>query len=493
MQSQSSATQSEPSVETVPESPTHKVLRTVSAELARIVGRETGWFDNGKILTEGSPEIKEFRAVLKKQGELLPDMTRLCIHLQKPKTLSKTTGMTFTKQGTLTEHWAQGYLTRLLEKYLIVDKKPVKPGAKHENDHVTLKNAASMSELRHIITAHDRSPTINMTQHAHRIRTDYSRSNPALFDLNNLTAQVRDLFEKTRRADHDFWTNMKNRRDVLADDLKPEFVAKQYDLGHLHDQARMESNLKRRNFNPKQATAFLLNEKLKDAFKLSKNTFSSSRISVPALDEESEKVFSQFDIEQKEEVYQDYAKEIRLFNLVEFTKHRAKCVNLSLLLQFYSESPAGGEDGCTAFQTEQHKETTIEGIKGFTKALDKANIPKAKATKALKDMLKDAHVKRDGTLRKGKLSEQLKGQLTNEQVREELRKRICRVGLDLNINTLYDKGGLFKMSMPLPITQEKYYKQSVENVRKGLIGTSTWTQRESSQWSEAESSDQGSL
>ena len=112
---------------------------------------------------------------------------------------------------------------------------------------------------------------------------------------------------------------------------------------------------------------------------------------------------------------------------------------------------------------------------------------------AVKNMLQSANIKKDGTLRAGRLSRQLDGgQLTNEQVKEVLGQRICSIGLSLTINTLYEKGGTFKMQMPATEVQKTYYKQSVEEVASGVNVTSTWTQHDSSQWSDAGSSAQAS-
>lgn len=464
----------------------------MSDEFARILGRRKGWINNGIILTEESPEIKNFRAVLEAQGKTLPDITSLCIHLRKRRTISGAIEITFTKQGTLTEYWAQSEVTKLLEKFLVIDGVRVKAGDPHENDHVTYTNAGSMSDLRNTNPGYDRSPVVNMTKRAHRIRTNHSRRKPISFPLNKLTAPFSELFEEARRADQDFWMMEENRNVIFDDDLTPAFVAKQYSLGHLYDQVRMECNLKRKKFHPNQATAFLVNEKVKEAMDSAEDLFFSYRIPVPVLDVESKKVFSEFDQHGREEVYQNYAKKLRLFNLVDFSIHRGRCVTLLHTLELYSESPAGGEDGCTAFQTEYHKETKKQGMKAFINALNKADIPEIDAKNAVKKMLNVANVTKNGTLRKGELLTLLEGQFTKEQVRKELGDRICHIGLKLKINTLYEKGGGFKMIKPSEKRQKEYYQQSVEYVRSARKETSTWTQDESSQWSEAESSDQGS-
>ena len=136
------------------------MFRTVSDEYKRILGRRKGWVDNGKIITDESPEIKEFKAELRVRGEGLPDTTSLCIHLQKRKTKLGVTEIIFTKQGTLADHNAQSEVTRLIEQYLVIGGERVKAGDSHENDHIIFKNAAIMSNLRHSNPGQDRGPTV---------------------------------------------------------------------------------------------------------------------------------------------------------------------------------------------------------------------------------------------------------------------------------------------------------------------------------------------
>ena len=459
--------------------------------------RNKEWVDNGKILTEESPEIKEWRdIILKADGEPLPKVTKVCVHLQKRKTMLGIPEITFTKQGTLTERWAVDRVTKLLEDYLVIDGVKVKAGAQHECDHVTLKNAGSMTDLRHEDTAHGRSPVVIMTKERHRTRTTYSQRNRFLFNIDNLTARIPDLFKQTRRADQDFWMSEENKEGLLDDSLRPAFVAKQYSLGQLCNQVRMESHLRERGFHPNQATAFLLNEKVIEINESATAKFVSSRISLPRLDAESEKVYSQLTEGDQEDVDRSYAQKTRSFNLSNFTKSTAQCVKLAHTLELYSESLAGKADGCNAVQTAQHKETKTEIMKGFRKTLDKANIPQAEAKDAVKDLLTSANVKKNGTLRAGKLSRQLKqlGEGQVDEVREIMRACVCKIGLGLKANTLYAKGGTFKIRRPSD--ELGLFEQSMEAVRSKVSAPSRWTQDDASQWSDAGSlqgSDAGSL
>ena len=77
-----------------------RVWRTLSDKLADkyniVSGRKKGWIDNGRILTEGSPEIKAWRDLLAENGETLPSITQVCVHLQRRTTMLGTE-VTFTK------------------------------------------------------------------------------------------------------------------------------------------------------------------------------------------------------------------------------------------------------------------------------------------------------------------------------------------------------------------------------------------------------------
>lgn len=122
--------------------------------------------------------------------------------------------------------------------------------------------------------------------------------------------------------------------------------------------------------------------------------FVSSRITAPPLDAKSKEVFSGLTEEEKESVYLSYASKIRSYSLSNFTESTAECVKLLHSLELYSKSQTGEADGCTASQTEQHKDTKTEIMKRFIKALDKANIPEIRAKEAIIRMRTLANVKK---------------------------------------------------------------------------------------------------
>ena len=368
--------------------PSLRMFRTVSDEYKKILGRMKGWVDNGKILTEESPEIKEWRDILDANSETLTDITQVCVHLQKRKTILGVTEITFTQQGTLTERWAVDEVTRLIEKYLVIGGEGVKVGDLHEND-----NAASISNLRHYDPEHDRTPTVNLPKEIRAIRTSHSREDPLAFGLNNLTAQLPDLLEPIRRADQDLWLNEKHKVAILKVNLTPAFLAKQYSLAHQTELERLDYDRWAEKFHPNQATAFLINRNLKEAIKASIHNFVSSQPQPPVLHEESKKVVSQFTERQREEVRRNYFKKVRLFNLPLMTKHFSQFIELSGDLELYSESPEGIREGCNASQTEQHRKTKMKAINGFLEALEDGEIPEAEAKEAVNDMLTLANIK----------------------------------------------------------------------------------------------------
>lgn len=212
LENQPSASQSQPSVGTAQEPQTLRkegsiVQRVLSEELTKITGRKRGWVDNGRILSNDSPEVKTFLADLRAQNKNLHPATRLCIHAKKTKQ-----GITVTTQGTIGTCREQSIIMTLLESNLIIDNEAVKAGESHENDHICCTNVANISNLRHSNPIHDRALTVKLPYRLHSLRT-HNPVDP--FDLTNLTRALPLVLEPIQKADTALW-EMEEHKLTLA-------------------------------------------------------------------------------------------------------------------------------------------------------------------------------------------------------------------------------------------------------------------------------------
>ena len=85
----------------------------------RIYIRDT-WVENGRIFTEGSPEVKTFRGELEAQGKWLPYDTILCIHTQRTGGVIK-----ITTQGTVTACNGQEHVMKYIVQHFLIDGQQV--------------------------------------------------------------------------------------------------------------------------------------------------------------------------------------------------------------------------------------------------------------------------------------------------------------------------------------------------------------------------------
>lgn len=114
-----------------------------------IIAKTTVWIEGGKILNEYSPEIQQFRAVLKANGLSLPDGTFLCFNAKKIEKAGGEIEIVVTTCGTMAVYNAQEKIQDYIKKYLIIDNQRVKLGERHETDrlNMALKETKEPSRL----------------------------------------------------------------------------------------------------------------------------------------------------------------------------------------------------------------------------------------------------------------------------------------------------------------------------------------------------------
>ena len=466
------------------------------AEFKKLYTKLALWVNDERILLSRSPVMKAWKAKLEKEGLALPlsEVDGMCVHLKRIPTESGKygdVGFKYNIYGTATEHRAVDDLKNYLQKYLVIGNLRVKADdSRYEKDHVLVRHASSMSNLRHEKESQDPSPVIILPKPVHQIKSNMNKRNAIRFRLDKLTLTLTELFEEVRNADQDVWHKRENEEILSEYGLDPIFVARQYGMTHNILRDRMEAHLKSKHFHRNQATAFLLNEKVIEANESAATIFVSTTFPLfklgPKLDTESKRILSEFDGVQRAEVDLKFADKMRSYSLNAFKVYTAECVQLLHTLELYANSSVGQTEGCNASQTERHRETKMQLINRFPVALYEANIPKADIKKAEDEMLKLANVKKDGTLRAGDFSKKLsKGKFTDQQLREFLGKVIYKLGTDLNLNTLHTQAGNFKLAVASDSEQLAFYKDSVTEVRDEATVASSSTQQQSEEWFDA--------
>ena len=210
-------------------------------------------------------------------------------------------------------------------------------------------------------------------------------------------------------------------------------------------------------FDTRQATAYVTDGMLREAIESSACAFTSSSIPIPKLKDKS--VLEKLTPYAIRAAKQCYLEKVREFNLSELSTHYSECTALAGDLELYSDSPEGVWDGCTASQTARHRETKIEAINGFKKALqagfrqglEKGHISQTYLNDTVNTMLADANVDKDGNSRAGELTA------------EALKYRIKTRGEDLRINSLYFRDSVFTVKKPSADEGQKLYEECVQS------------------------------
>ena len=448
------ALRNQPSVQAIQEqqpSKTEKALiKLVKNLYHKIATRQKNWYKDGKILIEKSPEIKAFRADLNARGKILPDYTLLCFHLKKTKTEEGKNVIELTTQGTLANCNVQKKILKWAQKYFTIDNQIVVIGNSPENDHIVFSILGEVTDLRNSSTpSQDRGVTIKVPANIHVLRTHNPVLKELTFDLKNLTQPLPRLLKPTQEADHALWIMKKHEVVILEAGLTPDLLVKRYDLAHKHELGRMTCDLEEDGFHPKQATAFVVDKMLESAITLSIKEFACYQPTPPILEDES--VLSKLTSFQVERANRCYFTKIRLYNLVEITRHFADYTKLAHTLELYSQSTEGLNNGCNLSQTQQHSKTKVKAVHGFKEALEDSKIPYSDAKKAINDMLVLATVDKDGNSKEG-LSPI-----------EEVKDRIYTIGERLKINFLYKRQSVFSMKEPETEYTREYYKDCVQN------------------------------
>ena len=415
--------------------------------------RNNTWVNGRKIFTEESPEIQQFRAEINAQNKALPHNTSLCFHAEKTKTAEGKDVISITTQGTLADYNVQADVLQWAKNYLVIDGQRVAIGGSHESDHSIFSSLADIFNLRNFNPTQDRGLTIKLPRELHRLRTHNRVLNSLRFDLNKLTEPLPRILRPIQDADEALWMMDKHADAINKAGLTPEFLVNQYDLAHKAEVGRMTHDLTVKNeFHGRQATAFLVDGRLKSSITLSRDKFISYEPTPPKLEDES--VLSEFTPFQVEAANYCYFKKVRLHNLLEITKHFSDYTKLAHSLELYSQSPEGLADGCNTFQTDQHRETKMKAIRSFKKALKGGRIPKRDTEKAVQQMLFLADVDKDGNSTEALLPI------------EDMKARISKIGGDLQINYLYKRKSVFSMEEPKRIDAREMYKECVESVAK---------------------------
>lgn len=361
---------------------------------------------------------------------------------------------------------------------LKIDNVIVQPDdGKYEYDHITPSTTASLGDLRDSNADKDTSRTVCLHEDLHEIRTLDFEKNKCVFSMDDLTAPLEKLLDPIRQRDKALWENPKNREVILKFGHRPEELSEGYSMGHDDDWEGIRNRLREKSFDPRQATAYVLNEKIIDVSNVSAYNFVFYKPSLPALDDEGA-----FLVTQREAARRSYFRKMRIANVDSFCVHGTNLIELSQTLEMYSESPEGIRGGCNVYQTKQHEETKMLVIDACVKALKEGGVPEAEAQRAVTRMLTMADVKRDGTS-KSKGNSWV-DELTPEDAQGALQWRISHIGSNLNINDLYKKGGVFK---PRILTDRlKSYKESCQEVQRGDSLPSIWTLKDSLEWPESE-------
>ena len=444
---------------------TNKLLRTQTSLI-----RNKTWINNRQVFTEESLEIKKFRADITADGKTLPHNTSLCFHAYKIKTKQGKEVIRITTQGTLADYNAQKKVLEWAKDYLVIDGQRVVIGGSHQSDHSIFSILADIFNLRNPLATRDRGFTIKLPAEVHALRTH----NPVLdllrFDLNKLTQPLPRILKPIQEADKVLWMMDKHADAINKAGLTPEFLVSQYDLAHKAEIGRMTYNLLATNFDPRQATAFLVDGMLESAIKLSRDKFIYNEPTPPMLEDES--LLSRFTPFQVEAANRCYFQKIRLHNVTNLAARFGDYTKLAHSLELYSKSPEGKADGCNTFQTEQHRKTKMKAIRSFEKALKNGEIPEMDTKTAVNNMLLLADVDKDGNSTEGFLPI------------EEVKDRIYTIGNHLKINSMYKRKSVYSMEEPAIDVKRAYYKKCVESTARKPRNASILPEQESQESSE---------
>ena len=193
-------------------------LKLYNRTIDRISIRDT-WVENGRIFTEGSPEVKAFRGELEAQGKELPPGTSLCIHAQRTEGVIKTT-----TQGTVTDRNGQERVMKYIVQHFLIDGQQVVKGAAHENDHVWGSKIGDITDLRDPNHTFDCARTVKMTPKLHGLRTNhYARVKPR-YSLEDFTKPLSEVLKPMAEADKKLWSDKNHRDAIFEDGLTPKFL-----------------------------------------------------------------------------------------------------------------------------------------------------------------------------------------------------------------------------------------------------------------------------
>jgi hypothetical protein len=445
-----SASQNQPSVQTLPQQQSLTTQKSLTQKLYETIAlRRKKWFKGGKILTEQSPEIQNFRTELNVQNKALPNNTSLCFHVDKTKTKQGKKVTMLTTQGTLANYNVQKDILKWAGKYFVIDDQKVVIGDSHESDHYLFSILADVSNLRHSVRSQDRGLTIKLPKRIHKLRTHNPELKKLTFDLEKLTQPLSSVLKPIQDANIALWTMPEHQEAILDAGVTQEFLVKQYNLAHKHELNRMTCDLLEKKLHPKQATAFLVDEMLESSIKLSMDKFIFYEPTPPKLKDES--VLWKLKPFEVEMANRCYFNRFRLEDLGKMTHQFAQYTKLAHVLELYSQSPEGLDDGCSIYQTRQHRKTKMKAIHGLEEVLQEGKISERETQIALEDMLCQSNVDKNGNSKEGPLSI------------EEVKGRISTIGEDLKINSLYHRNSVFSFTT-LPAEETRnFYKDCVES------------------------------
>ena len=444
---------------------THKLYNKI---IDRINIRDT-WVENGRIFTDGSPEVKAFRIQLAAEGERLPDETVLCIHAQRTGEITK-----FTTQGTVTDCNCQKLVMTWIKEHFLIDGQPVVQGDAHENDHVFGSKIADIAGLRDAKPTNDRARTVKMPRKLHDIRTGHYAKVKPRYSLENLTKPLSEVLKPMAEADRELWSDKQHKDAIFQGGLTPNFLVTQYAEAHKYEVGRMADHLMANGFDTRQATAYVTDGMLREAIDLSADIFISCSVPCPKLKDES--VLQKLTPFARAGAQRRYCEKVRELNIPMLSTYYSECIGFADDFESYSRSPEGAREGCTASQIARHRSTKIEAIRLFGKALkdgfiggiEEGHISQTNLNNAIDDMLADANVDKDGN--------SIASQLTTKALKDRIKTR----GEVLRMNSLYKRDNLFTMKKPAPDKEKGFYEECLQSAATKFQRTSTPSQQESS-------------
>ncbi len=239
------------------------------------------WINNGKILTEDSPEVINFRNHLFEINKPLPDNTSLCMHLQK----NSKGDIVVETHGTLSQYSRYGYIRKLIEQHFTIEGKHVRfPNRETaENDHYIASPIAEPFAIRDSEKLRDLSLTIRLPRELHAKRTNDPEIISLTYSLDNLTQPLHSILKPLRTADTNLWMKSEHESDILKTGLTPKYLVDQAERAHTVEMARMYADIDEAGFHAKQATAFVTDRMLQLAIESSVNRFIKYRPITPIL------------------------------------------------------------------------------------------------------------------------------------------------------------------------------------------------------------------